>query len=120
MRRLLLAATLAALLLAPIAQGWSWPADGQVLRPFVFDTALPFAGGQHRGIDIGSTLGAAVGAPAAGTVTFAGPVPSSGRSVTVTTAVRRHADAPRVDRSLQGRGSRRGRRRRDDRHERRP
>src|SRR3954463_7845873 len=86
MRRLLLAATLAALLLAPIAHGWSWPADGQVLRPFVFDTAHPFAGGQHRGIDMGADLGAAVGAPAAGTVTFAGTVPSSGKSVTITTA----------------------------------
>jgi len=86
MRRLLLAATLAALLLAPIAHAWSWPADGPVLQPFVFDPAHPFAGGQHRGIDVGADLGATVRAPAAGTVTFAGTVPSSGRSVTITTA----------------------------------
>ena len=86
MRRLLLAAILAALLLAPIAHAWTWPASGPVLQPFLFDPAHPFAAGQHRGIDIGGELGAPVPAPAAGTVTFAGTVPSSGKSVTISTA----------------------------------
>jgi hypothetical protein len=86
MRRLLLAAILAALLLAPIAHAWTWPASGAVLQPFLFDPAHPYAAGQHRGIDVAGELGAQVSAPAAGTVTFAGTVPSSGKSVTISTA----------------------------------
>src|SRR5437879_3053890 len=86
MRRLLLAAVLAALLLAPTGQAWTWPAAGAVLQPFLFDPAHPYAAGQHRGIAIGGDPGAAVLAPAAGTVSFAGTVPSSGKSVTITTA----------------------------------
>jgi hypothetical protein len=86
MRRLLLAAVLAALLFAPAAEAWTWPAAGAVLQPFLFDPAHPYAAGQHRGIAIGGDPGATVLAPAAGTVTFAGTVPSSGRSVTIATA----------------------------------
>jgi signal-induced proliferation-associated 1 like protein 3 len=86
MRRLLLAAVLAALLLAPAGEAWTWPAAGAVLQPFLFDPAHPYAAGQHRGIAIGGDPGATVLAPAAGTVTFAGTVPSSGKSVTITTA----------------------------------
>src|SRR5437763_13977430 len=86
MRRALLAAVAAALYLAPVAGAWTWPADGPVLQPFVFDPAHPYAAGQHRGIDIGAAAEAPVVAPAAGTVTFAGTVPTSGKSVTITTA----------------------------------
>ena len=86
MRRQLLAAVLAALLFAPVGEAWTWPAGGAVLQPFSFDPAHPYAAGQHRGLDIGSDAGAAVLAPAAGSVTFAGTVPSSGKSVTITTA----------------------------------
>ena len=86
MRRALLAAVLAALFLVPAASAWTWPAGGAVLQPFVFDPAHPYAAGQHRGIDIGGDPGSSVLAPAAGTVTFAGSVPSSGRSVTIETA----------------------------------
>src|SRR3981189_2213098 len=86
MRRLLLPAVLAALLLAPAGEAWTWPAAGAVLQPFLFDPAHPYAAGQHRGIAIGGDPGATVLAPAAGTVTFAGTVPSSGKSVTITTA----------------------------------
>ncbi|MDX6426652.1 MAG: lipoprotein NlpD, partial [Gaiellaceae bacterium] len=86
MRRLLLAAVLAALLFAPAAQAWTWPAAGAVLQSFLFDPAHPYAAGQHRGIAIGGDPGTTVLAPAAGTVTFAGSVPSSGKSVTITTA----------------------------------
>ncbi len=85
-RRVLLAALSAALALAPAAGAWSWPADGPVLQPFDFDPAHPYAAGQHRGIDLGADAGAVVVAPAAGTVTFAGTVPASGKSVTITTA----------------------------------
>lgn len=85
MRLLALAAVLAALMLTPQAGAWTWPADGVVLQPFVFDPAHPYAAGQHRGLDIAADAGATVLAPAAGSITFAGSVPSSGKSVTITT-----------------------------------
>ena len=85
MRRFLLAAVLVALLLAPAGEAWTWPAGGAVLQPFLFDAAHPYAAGQHRGIAIGGDPGASVLAPVAGTVSFAGTVPSSGKSVTITT-----------------------------------
>ena len=83
--RVFLTAALAALVLVPAAQAWTWPVDGPVLQPFAFDPSHPYAAGQHRGIDIGGGAGASVVAPAAGTVTFAGSVPSSGNSVTIAT-----------------------------------
>lgn len=87
MRRLLvvlLAAGSAAMILASNAAGWSWPADGEVVRPFVLGDD-PYAGGQHRGIDVAGEEGSAVLAPASGTVTFAGYVPNNGRTVTIRT-----------------------------------
>ena len=42
-----------------------WPVTGDVLRPFVFGDD-PYAGGQHRGIDVAGDLGADVKAPASG------------------------------------------------------
>src|SRR6476646_8298909 len=86
MRRALLAAFVAALLSAGPAEAWTWPVAGPVLQPFAYDPAHPYAAGQHRGIDIGADAGEAVVAPAAGTVTFAGSVPTSGRSLTIATA----------------------------------
>jgi peptidase M23-like protein len=74
----------AALIQAPAAAGWSCPVDGPVLRPFVFGDD-PYAGGQHRGIDIGAPPETPVRAASAGTVSFAGTVPSGGRTVTVQT-----------------------------------
>ena len=55
-----------ALLLAPIAHAWTWPAAGPVLQPFRFDPERPFGGGQHRGIDVGGAPDVQVRAPAAG------------------------------------------------------
>src|SRR5579884_54376 len=86
MRRPLLVAAVAALLAAPVARAWTWPASGGVLEPFVFDPAQPYAAGQHRGIDVGAAAGEPVRAPAGGTVTFAGAVPGSGSTLTITTA----------------------------------
>jgi murein DD-endopeptidase MepM/ murein hydrolase activator NlpD len=83
---MLLVAVLAALSVAPVARAWTWPVDGPVLQGFSFDPAHPYAAGEHRGVDIGAGSGDSVRAPAAGTVTFAGTVPSSGRVVTITTA----------------------------------
>src|SRR5947209_6554323 len=85
MRRQLLAAVLVALVFVPVGRAWTWPATGAVLQPFLFDPAHPYAAGQHRGIDVGGDIGATVLAPATGTVTFAGIVPSSGNTMTIAT-----------------------------------
>jgi hypothetical protein len=70
---------------APCAGAWTWPVRGPVLAPFSFDRARPYDAGEHRGIDIGAATGAAVAAPVSGTVSFAGTVPSSGKSLTILT-----------------------------------
>jgi Membrane-bound metallopeptidase len=58
-----------------------------VLQPFSYDAAHPYASGQHRGIDIGAdSAGETVVAPSAGLISFAGTVPTSGKSVTIQTA----------------------------------
>jgi murein DD-endopeptidase MepM/ murein hydrolase activator NlpD len=67
MRRLLIV-LFAALAAVPAAHAWTWPTDGQVLQPFTFDPANPYAAGQHRGIDLGGSPGDAVRAPRAGVV----------------------------------------------------
>ena len=74
-----------ALLAVSPAGAWTWPTDGAVLRGFsVVDNT--YAGGQHRGIDIGLGDVAAVRAPVAGEVTFAGSLPTYGDTVTITTS----------------------------------
>ena len=67
------------------ALAWAWPVDGPVLRPFVLGDD-PYAGGQHRGIDIGAPAGTPVHAPASGTISFAGTVPTGGKTITIRTA----------------------------------
>jgi hypothetical protein len=84
MRRLVCALALAAVV--PCVAAWTWPVRGPVLQTFSFDPAHPYAAGEHRGIAIGAATGTAVVAPAAGTVTFAGTVPTNGKSVTIVTA----------------------------------
>src|SRR5919201_1688066 len=84
MRRLLLVLAAAALAAAPGARAWTWPADGAVLREFHFGDD-PYAGGLHRGIDIGGEPGAPVRAASGGTVSFAGTVPHGGKTVTIQT-----------------------------------
>src|SRR5580765_6966270 len=76
---------LALLVLAPPAGAWSWPASGSVLRPFGLGDN-PYAGGQHRGIDVAGKEGEPALAPRAGIIAFAGTMPGSGRSVTIRTA----------------------------------
>jgi len=71
---------------APVARAWTWPVDGPVLRPFSFDRAHPYAAGQHRGIDLGAPGGRPVLAPADGVVSFAGTVPTGGKTVSIKTA----------------------------------
>lgn len=84
MRRVLLAAV-AALVIAPAAQPWTWPADGPVLRPFILGED-PYTGGRHRGLDVGGDVGAAVRAPASGAVSFTGTVPGGGKTISIRTA----------------------------------
>lgn len=65
------------------AGDWARPVGGEVVEPFDYDRAAPFARGRHRGIDLAARAGEAVRAPCAGAVTFAGRVPGRGRGVTV-------------------------------------
>jgi hypothetical protein len=84
--RRIIVPVLAFLVWTPVAHAWSWPVQGPVVQPFAYDEAHPYASGQHRGIDIGAdATGETVVAPADGTVSFAGTVPTSGKSVTIET-----------------------------------
>ena len=86
MRRLAFFVTVLMGLAVPAAaQAWTWPVDGAVLRPFVLGDD-PYAGGQHRGIDVAGDLGGNVRAPAAGIVSFAGTVPMGGKTISIRTA----------------------------------
>jgi hypothetical protein len=64
---------------------WTWPIRGEVITPYR-NGEDPYAGGQHRGIDIAGRVGDPVGAATAGAVSFAGNVGSAGLTVTVRTA----------------------------------
>jgi len=85
MRRRCAFVLLSVLLFVPAAGAWTWPVRGPVLQTFDFDQAHPYGAGQHRGIAIGAAAGASVLAPAAGVVSFAGSVPSSGQTLTILT-----------------------------------
>jgi murein DD-endopeptidase MepM/ murein hydrolase activator NlpD len=64
--------------LPPAAQPhgtWQWPVVGPVIR--AFDPPDSPYGSGHRGIDIATSVGTPVRAPADGTVVFAGPVGAS-------------------------------------------
>ena len=70
---------------AGAAPGWTWPVEGEILTGYR-NGDDPYAGGQHRGIDIAADAGTPVGAAAAGTVRFAGVAGSSGLTVSVRTS----------------------------------
>jgi len=84
-RRLAVLLVCACALPVSAARAWTWPVDGPVLRPFSFDHAHPYAGGQHRGVDLGAPGGTQVLAPAGGIVSFAGTVPTGGKTVSIET-----------------------------------
>jgi hypothetical protein len=65
--------------------GWAWPVHGRVITPYR-NGDDPYAGGQHRGIDVAAPVGTPVAAATAGSVRFAGSVASSGLTVTVRSA----------------------------------
>ena len=70
---------------ARAAGSWAWPVRGDLITSYR-NGADPYAGGQHRGIDIASPVGRAVAAPTAGRITFAGTAGSSGLTVSLRTA----------------------------------
>src|SRR5262245_31331059 len=72
---------------APAARAadWVWPLQGEVITAYR-NGADPYAGGQHRGIDIAGPVGAPVIAAAGGEVRFAGTAGSSGLTVSLRTA----------------------------------
>jgi Peptidase family M23 len=87
--RAVIAGLLGLLLAAPAADGdeggWLWPVRGEVITPYR-NGPDPYAGGQHRGIDIAAPAGTPVVAAAAGVVSFAGVAGSSGLVVSIETA----------------------------------
>jgi len=85
-RRLVVLIVCACALPVSGAQAWTWPVDGPVLRPFRFDHSHPYAGGQHRGVDLGAPSGSPVLAPVEGVVSFAGTVPTGGKTVSIQTS----------------------------------
>ena len=93
MARTPLALTLVALSLAACATPapahaaghWKWPVKGDVITKYR-NGSDPYAGGQHRGVDIAAPVGRAIAAPTSGRVTFAGTAGSSGLTVSLRTA----------------------------------
>jgi hypothetical protein len=67
------------------AADWIWPVQGEVITSYR-NVDDPYAGGQHRGIDIAGPVGTPVVAAAGGEVRFAGTAGSSGLTVSVRTA----------------------------------
>lgn len=70
---------------ARAADGWRWPLRGELITSYR-NGDDPYAGAQHRGIDIAGETGAEVVAATAGTVRFAGVAGNSGLTVSVRTA----------------------------------
>ena len=103
-------AALAALALSAPAGAWTWPADGAVLRPFGLGSD-PYAGGQHRGVDVAGPEGAADPRTRRGNrhVRRVAPDARPRRDDPDGGRLRRHARPPRRDRRREGR-VRRGRR----------
>src|SRR3989442_5284260 len=80
------------LLLAPAtaragAPGWRWPVSGAVITAYR-NGDDPYAGGQHRGIDIAAAVGTPAVGAVGGTLSYAGPARSSRLPVSVPTADR--------------------------------
>ena len=70
---------------APARAEWIWPLQGEVITPYR-NGDDPYAGGQHRGIDIAGPVGSRVVAATSGEVRFAGTAGSSGLTVSLRTA----------------------------------
>ncbi len=101
------ATSLCALVGPPAAWSWTWPADGPVLREFSLGDN-PYAGGQHRGLDVALDDTSTIRAPVSGEVTFAGQVPTHGLTVTIATSDGYKASLTHVGALLVKRGARVG------------
>src|SRR5215207_1225923 len=87
MKRIAFLAALATALLLPssaAAANWTWPVRGDVVSKYR-NGDDPYAGGQHRGIDIAAPVGTRMGAAAGGRVRYVGVAGDSGLTVTVRT-----------------------------------
>lgn len=88
MHRLFRTSAVAALaffaLAPPVRAAWEWPLSGEVITRYS-NGSDPYAGGQHRGIDIAGETGQPVVAAAGGSVRFAGTAGSSGLTVSIRT-----------------------------------
>jgi Peptidase family M23 len=71
-------------LVSPVWAAWVWPLSGEVITRYS-NGSDPYAGGQHRGIDIAGETGQPVVAAAGGSVRFAGTAGSSGLTVSIRT-----------------------------------
>jgi murein DD-endopeptidase MepM/ murein hydrolase activator NlpD len=80
-------------------------ADPAVLRDFSVGSN-PYAGGQHRGIDVALGGARIVRAPVAGEVTFAGQVATNGSTVTIATEDGQKASLTHLGTVLVERGER--------------
>src|SRR5438477_8683049 len=85
MRRLMIVVLLLLFGAVGYARAWTWPADGPVLSYFSLGPN-PYTGGQRRGIAVGGATGSSVRAPVSGVVTFAGTVPTNGKTLSIRTA----------------------------------
>ena len=63
---------------------WTWPTGGPVLRPFVVGSD-PYAGGQHRGIELAGQIGGGGRGPAPGGGPVAGTGPAGGKNLSLRT-----------------------------------
>ena len=75
------------------APGWVWPVRGEVITPYR-NGDDPYAGGQHREVDIAAPVGAAVVAARSGVVRFAGAAGHSGLTLGIRTADGRYDSLP--------------------------
>ena len=94
-----------ALIAASDSLAWAWPADGAVLRGYSVGDD-PYAGGQHRGIDIAFDGAPVVRSPVSGEVSFAGQVPTHGTTVTIVAASGHKASLTHLGPLLVRRGGR--------------
>lgn len=67
---------------AHAGDAWTWPVTGEVITAYR-NGDDPYAGGQHRGIDVARQAGAPVVAATGGSVRFAGLAGSSGLTVSI-------------------------------------
>jgi hypothetical protein len=79
-----LGAALSLTLPATATASWTWPVRGDVVSKYR-NGDDPYAGGQHRGIDIAAPVGTRVVAASGGRVTYVGVPGDSGLTVTVRT-----------------------------------